>query len=285
MATTFVGKVDSKAHLVTASEPTDTGFWQRLAEALHYGFVGMMQDIGRWLVLGLLVAALITTCVPTEWFTVFEGNTWASMLLVLCVAIPMYVCATGSIPIAVALMLKGLTPGAALVLLMAGPACNFASLLVVKKGLGGRTLAIYLLSIIVGSVAFGCLIDFLQFHQLVDFTGQLIAKEACHEQGASWLSWASTILLALLLLHALVIDKWRKRHNNPINPVENMHVYHIEGMNCNHCRMSAEKAILGVEGVTAATVCLETGEAHVEGTASPEAICQAVDTVGFKCTC
>ena len=88
----------------------------------------MILDIGRWLVLGLVVAALITAFVPQEWFTVFEGNTWASILLVLGISIPMYICATGSIPIAVALMLKGLTPGAALVLLMAGPACNLASI-------------------------------------------------------------------------------------------------------------------------------------------------------------
>ena len=285
MATTFDGKEDVKESHQVANEQKDTRFWHRLVEALRYGFVDMMQDIGRWLVLGLLVAALITTCVPTEWFTVFQGNTWASMLLVLCVSIPMYVCATGSIPIAVALMLKGLTPGAALVLLMAGPACNLASILVVRKGLGWRSMVIYLASIIVGAVAFGCLIDFLQFQGMVDFTGQLIAKEACCMQEVSWVSWASTVLLALLLFHALVIDKIKKRRNHTINPSENMKVYHIEGMNCNHCRMSAEKAILSVEGVTTATVCLETGEAHVEGTASDESIRKAVDAVGFKCTC
>ena len=285
MATAIDGNDDLKESHQVANEQKDTRFWHRLVEALRYGFVDMMQDIGRWLVLGLLVAALITTCVPTEWFTVFEGNTWASMLLVLCVSIPMYVCATGSIPIAVALMLKGLTPGAALVLLMAGPACNLASILVVKKGLGGRSMAVYLFSIIVGSVTFGCLIDFLQFHQMIDFTGRLIAKEACCEQGATWISWASTALLALLLLHALVIDKFKKRQNHTIKPSENMKVYHIEGMNCNHCRMSAEKAILGVEGVTAATVCLETGEAHVEGSVSDESIRKAIEEVGFKCSC
>ena len=88
----------------------------KLKEAMRYAFVDMMQDIGRYLLLGLVMAALIAAFVPEEWFTVFEGNTWASMLLVLCISIPMYICATGSIPIAVALMLKGLTPGAALVL-------------------------------------------------------------------------------------------------------------------------------------------------------------------------
>ena len=117
-------------------------FWGKCLEALKYGYVTMMQDIGKWLAVGLVVAALITIFVPDGWFTLFRGNTAASMVLVLCMAVPMYVCATGSIPIAVALMLKGLTPGAALVLLMAGHACNAASIIVVKKVLGSRTLAV-----------------------------------------------------------------------------------------------------------------------------------------------
>ena len=75
MATTFDGKEDVKESHQVANEQKDTHFWHRLSEALRYGFVDMMQDIGRWLVLGLLVAALITTCIPTEWFTVFKGNT------------------------------------------------------------------------------------------------------------------------------------------------------------------------------------------------------------------
>ncbi len=88
-------------------------FLEKLKEALTYAYVDMMEDIGKWLTIGLLVAGLLTVYVPTEYFAVFQGNTLASMLLVLCIAMPMYLCATGSIPIAVALMMKGLTPGAA----------------------------------------------------------------------------------------------------------------------------------------------------------------------------
>ena len=115
-----------------------TTFVGKIKEALRFGFIEMMEDIGKWLVIGLIIAGLITVFVPDSFFTIFRGNTLMSMLLVLCIAIPMYICATGSIPIAVALMLKGLTPGAALVLLMAGPACNMASILVINKVLGRR---------------------------------------------------------------------------------------------------------------------------------------------------
>ena len=94
----------------------------RFVEALRYGFVDMIQDIGRWLVLGLLVAGLITILVPDNFFASFADKPLLNMAVVLLFSIPMYLCATGSIPIAAALMLKGLSPGAALVLLMAGPA-------------------------------------------------------------------------------------------------------------------------------------------------------------------
>ena len=127
-------------------------FFSKVKDALTYAYVDMVEDIGKWLVVGLVIAGIITTVIPTEYFAFFKDNTLASMLLVLLISMPMYLCATGSIPIAVALMMKGLTPGAALVLLVAGPACNFASILILRKFLGTRTLLIYLGSIVLGSV-------------------------------------------------------------------------------------------------------------------------------------
>ncbi|MEE0118818.1 MAG: SO_0444 family Cu/Zn efflux transporter [Bacteroidaceae bacterium] len=182
-------------------------FFTKIKEALTYAYVDMMEDIGKWLVIGLVVAAAITVLVPTEYFAVFQGNTLASMLLVLCIAMPMYLCATGSIPIAVALMMKGLTPGAALVMLMAGPACNFASMLLIRRSLGLRTMLVYILSIVLGAVAFGYLIDMLQFSGMVDFLYQLKEVHSCHEEHAGVFSWICTGLLLLLLVNALVLPK------------------------------------------------------------------------------
>ena len=182
-------------------------FFTKIKEALTYAYVDMMEDIGKWLVIGLVVAAAITVLVPTEYFAVFQGNTLASMLLVLCIAMPMYLCATGSIPIAVALMMKGLTPGAALVMLMAGPACNFASMLLIRRSLGLRTMLVYILSIVLGAVAFGYLIDMLQFSGMVDFLYQLKEVHSCHDEHAGVFSWICTGLLLLLLVNALVLPK------------------------------------------------------------------------------
>ncbi|MDY4889977.1 MAG: SO_0444 family Cu/Zn efflux transporter [Prevotella sp.] len=177
------------------------GILGKMLEALRYGFVEMMGDIGKWLVVGLVIAGLITVFVPEDFFALFRGNTQLSMLLVLCIAIPMYICATGSIPIAVALMMKGLTPGAALVLLMAGPACNMASILVINKTLGRKSLVLYLVSIITMAIIWGHIVDYL----LPAEWFQIALTNGCCgiEEGASWLNWSSTIVLGILLLNAL----------------------------------------------------------------------------------
>jgi len=175
-------------------------FWQRLRVALQYAFVDMVEDIGKWLVVGLLIAALITAFIPDSFFTIFAGNTWLSILLVLAISIPMYICATGSIPIAVALMLKGLTPGAALVLLMAGPAANMASILIIRNRLGLRMLVSYLLSIVFGAIIFGIAIDYCLPREW--FTDNLVSISHQHAIG-NWFQWTCTALLTILLINAL----------------------------------------------------------------------------------
>lgn len=266
------------------SKEKPLSFIGKLKEALHYAFIDMMQDIGKWLVIGLVVAGLITVFVPDSAFEIFKDNSFASMLLVLCIAVPMYLCATGSIPIAVALMMKGLTPGAGLVLLMAGPACNMASILVINKVLGRKTLITYLASIITGAVGFGLMIDHVLPTQW--FLSNLIAQDACCHESQSWFAIGSTILLMVLLANAL-IQYFIGRHTaktKTIIPDNMKQTFIINGMNCNHCRTSAEKAILSVPGVTSASVDLATKLAVVEGTATTEAICKAVEEVGFTCT-
>ena len=109
----------------------------------------MLQDIGKWLVIGLVIAGLITVFVPTTFFEQYADTPIKNMLLVLLFSVPMYLCATGSIPIAAALMLKGMSPGAALVLLMAGPATNMAAILVIRKVMGAKTLITYLAAIMI----------------------------------------------------------------------------------------------------------------------------------------
>lgn len=266
-------------------EPAYTGFVDRMKGALRYGFVDMVQDIGKWLVIGLVVAGLITLFVPDDFFVRFADRPLLAYVVVLLIAIPMYVCATGSIPVAAALMLKGLSPGAALVFLMAGPASNMASILVIRRVMGQRTLWIYLLSLTVGAIVFGLGVDFLLPREL--FTSLLSPTDACCHMGTPWWQWASTVVMGALLLYALVIAPLLHRRTpetaeaaaaeNGTAPRR----FVVEGMTCHHCCTHVEKALQSVPGVTHAEVSLERGEALVEGDATDDALMQAVADIGY----
>ena len=111
-----------------------------LREIFRYAFIEMVDDIAKWLVIGLLIAAFITVAVPDEFFNEFNITGLTGMVLILVVSIPLYICATASVPIAAVLLLKGLSPGAILVFLMAGPATNAATITVIGKNLGKKHL-------------------------------------------------------------------------------------------------------------------------------------------------
>jgi uncharacterized membrane protein YraQ (UPF0718 family) len=149
----------------------------KLYRTFKYAFVDFLNDIAKWLVIGLLIAALIAVIVPDDFFTKTIGNEYLSMLLVLLASVPLYVCATGSVPIAAVLLMKGLSPGAAIVFLMAGPATNAATITVIGKVLGKKSLIGYMVSIIAGAILFGILVN--EFLPREWFTGFL--PEMAHD--------------------------------------------------------------------------------------------------------
>ena len=285
------------------TEKKSPSFGNKCVEALKFGFVEMMEDIGKWLIVGLVVAGLITVLVPDSFFAIFKDNTLLSMLLVLCISVPMYICATGSIPIAVALTMKGLTPGAALVMLMAGPACNVASILIINKVLGRKTLMLYLLAIISGAIAFGFGIDYLLPREW--FTDSIVGSDACCHDVAGWFEWTCTAVLFLLLLNVLRMKIMHKGechcgcghcnchddencgcHDENCNCHDDTcetHTYTVHGMNCNHCKTNVEKAVSGVQGVESVTVDLHSGVMTVVGDdISDDDVRNAVESIGFS---
>lgn len=181
--------------------------------ALRYGYVDMMQDFGKWLMIGLLVAAAITAFIPDNLFTMFKEYYMLNILLILLVSAPMYICATGSIPIALSLILKGVSPGAAFVLLMAGPATNVASLIILRKEIGAQKTLIYLISIIVGAVACALVIDFVLPQEW--FEGLLPLSSCGHHHhdhevcthGPVWWQTTMSMLFIALFTNAMV-RKW-----------------------------------------------------------------------------
>lgn len=127
--------------------------------AYHYAFGTLLKDISKALFWGLILGALISVAIPENLSHLLQTYTWLSYLIVITIAIPMYVCATASLPIAAGLMLSGVSAGAAFVFLLAGPATNTVTIGVVKKMLGTKSLIIYLGTITVGSIIFGIGLD------------------------------------------------------------------------------------------------------------------------------
>lgn len=129
--------------------------------ALKYAFNTLFKDITKPLLIGLLLGAAITTMIPENLSDLLKEYNWISYIIVIAIAVPMYVCATASLPIAAGLMLSGVSAGAAFVFLSAGPATNTVTIGVVKKMLGNRSLYIYLGSITIGSILFGLGLDYI----------------------------------------------------------------------------------------------------------------------------
>lgn len=249
----------------------------KLWRVLRYAYFDMIQDIGGRLVLGLLIAALIQVAVPDEFFLNFGSQPLLQMLVILVVAVPMYICSTGSIPVAAALMMKGLSPGAALVMLMAGPTVNFASILVIRKALGRRFTWIYLGVIMVFSVLFGLLVNAIG----ISAPQSAAADPCCADSSAlpSAFKLICASILTLLIIFALSMKLFEKFSRKPAE--SGVAVYKVEGMRCNHCEAAVVKAVQAVRGVESAEASAPAGTLTVKGTAAPEKIRAAVEKAGY----
>lgn len=177
--------------------------------AMRYAFVTLLGDIAKPLFWGLLLGALITVAIPDDLSEVLKAYSWLSYLIVIAIAVPMYVCATASLPIAAGLMLSGVSAGAAFVFLSAGPATNTVTIGVVKKMLGTRSLVIYLGSIIVGSILFGLGLDYIFDISAID-PASLIHL---HEE-SNMLSTASAVVLWGLVLWFITKPYFEKKNDS-----------------------------------------------------------------------
>jgi len=190
------------------------------ARAMRYAFGTLLDDLTPWFILGFAISATIVVAVPDGFFegTLFSG--WTAMLAMLIAGVPLYVCATASTPIAAAMMAKGLEPGAALVFLLAGPATNVATILVVRDLLGLRALASYLGSIAVVSLILGTVVNAL-YPALGFDPRDMDVSPGAMEHGV--VSTVSGVILAALLLRSAVKTRvaarfgtWIQRAGRPI---------------------------------------------------------------------
>lgn len=173
----------------------------KFGAACEYAFVELIRDTGKWLIAGILIGGSISYFIPASFIATYVGSGITAMLIMLAVGMPMYVCASGSIPIAAALMMKGISPGAALVFLLAGPATNAAGMALIGGRLGKKALAIYLFSIAVCSLALGALLDLVW-----GAAGMTFAPPHVHGMGdiEGWLGIASSITLLALIVNSRI---------------------------------------------------------------------------------
>ena len=177
----------------------DTGFWSRNLSGFRYALSDIWDDIAYWLLFGVAMAAALTTFFPdqalAEW-----GSGLAAMILMLFVGIPMYICATASTPLAAGLLMAGISPGTVLVLLLAGPATNMATIAILFKEMGRKIVIIYLVGISFSSIGFGLLTDYIVTEQGIDISAQI---EGAAEVVPEWVAVFSVIILVVAAIKPL----------------------------------------------------------------------------------
>lgn len=238
----------------------------------------LLYGVWKWILIGVLISAAISTFVPagklaeTAWATGLTG-----MLLMLLISLPLYVCATASVPIAASLVVAGMPTGAALVFLMAGPATNIATLGAVSSEFGKRITVIYVAVIATLSVAFGWLFDFF-------LGGTFRPEEAVHEH-LGWLGPAGAVALVALFAYFLIRDirfwRWERAQERAVGEEKLSLV--LGGMTCEGCVRNVRLAIAAQHGVDRVDVDLETGRVVVHGRGyHPEYVREAVEEAGYE---
>lgn len=252
--------------------------------AYRYAFVEFLDDISIQFVVGLFIAGIVSVIFPDNFFERYGlgSGIWA-MILMIVAGVPMYICATASIPIAIALMAKGISPGAAFVFLAVGPMTNAASLTILYKILKGKVLTVYLATGIVFALIFGTILD------IIFANGSFALPAGAHVHGnhaeLGRMNYIPSALFGLALLASLFrYAKAKLMPKNNFMDTSGSVSLRIEGMSCNHCVDTIERSIRELNGVTGVTVDLRNKSAKVSGTVSAKKLCETVGALGYSCS-
>lgn len=288
---TLIQCVDTDARTVQpcAEEGGGTarkGLWKSVATVFAYGYGTLLKGVAPALLLGLFLSALITVFVPESFFDAsFLGNDWIAFPVMLLIGMPMYVCSTASIPVALALMAKGISPGAALIFLIVGPALNGASLTMLLQILGKKCMAVYLLVIAVAALLSGMLLNGIdaQWSLLPTYTATCAGacSSGCAVTAGAKVACA-VILFALLTWHLVVkcvVQKLRMRDGTSARTADVRRVT-IKGMRCDHCRSVVKKCLASYPSVQEVTAA-GPDAFEVRGTL-PETLAEDIRRLGFE---
>ena len=244
-------------------------------EAFRYGLNELIYPIWRWLVIGMLVSAVVTTWIPQDQFAAFgNGGLW-TLLIMVGISMPLYVCATASVPVAASLVASGFPEGAALVFLMAGPATNVATIGAVYRVFGSRVMTVYLLTVFVGSIGFG-----MAFDLFWGLEANRIAIEHTHD---SLLAIGSAVVLTALLGWFALEDIRQVFRKAGPNKGQDTVELTVSGLTCGGCVKSLTSGLRSVSGVEKVDIVLDTGKTQVYGVDLDRSTLEhAVRKVGFS---
>lgn len=251
----------------------------KFVRILRYGFVTLPGDLARALLIGLVIAALISAFIPKDYFAEKFPHGVAQILVMMAVGIPVYVCATASVPIVAALVITGgVSPGAAFAFLMTGPATNAATIATIWKVMGKRTTAIYLATMIVTAFAGGLMLDGLASTENIR-----VASESGFML-PDYIKWACAAVLLAILAYGAV----RRNSHSHEDHDQHDHEYGeileltVSGMHCSHCADTVRRAMLETPGVTSADVDAKSGKATITGSSLDiQAIGKSIESVGY----
>jgi uncharacterized membrane protein YraQ (UPF0718 family)/copper chaperone CopZ len=266
--------------------------------AVQFGFLTLPRDIGVSLLVGILIAGTINAILPPNALKPYFGNEILSILMMIAAGIPLYVCATASVPIAASLIYMGASPGAALAFLIAGPATNAATISTIWKMLGKRSAFLYLLTIALSAVLCGLLLNWLMSVITIHLPDAALHVQ-CHQEEVGWIShfWAIVLLSVFSVSYfwpasvsATSHDHERENEGRPkmdepaSEALEHLEIQ-ITGMTCGHCTAAVARAIRECEGVRKVEVDLKTGRATVEGLGvERQKLLDAIRSLGYEAT-
>ena len=254
----------------------------RAVNSLKYAFGEFTDDIAVHFIIGLAVASLISVIIPADFIAeIGLGSGILSMLLMIVIGAPMYICSTSSIPIAVMLMAKGLSPGAAFVFLFMGPFTNAASLILIFKKFGKKNTAVYFISAALSAVGFGLLLDYIIRTWDIGFTA---IQTAGTEMAYTPLQIAvAGVFLALVIFYAgrRLVRFAAKIRAEKTTAKDKFITYTVEGMDCRNCATGLEAALRSEDGVDNAEITFESSQLRIWGNIGKEKIEKMVQAHGY----
>lgn len=249
-------------------------------EVFVYGFRVIPSEISKWLILGVVVGGAISALVPADFGTRYLQGPLLSYIVILLISIPIYVCATGSIPIAASLIAKGVLPGAALAFLIAGPATNTVTISFLYKKMGARITVIYITSIVVVSVASGLLFDWIW---------QSMGLEVgAVTQGGTHLPHHLKHLSAILLLIIFITGKidffkfFAKFRSQRGDKDKMKYKIKVPDMNCQHCKMKITGALENLPEIRSVSIDLAAREVEVESDLPIGQVMEKIRSEGYN---